>query len=77
MLTADQVKWPAMNSDDLTPEQAGTLYRGLVGGMNYLLRLRTRMEKAGFKYAAMADGDSESKNKLRLTCFVPRRRMES
>jgi hypothetical protein len=49
MLMAGRVKWSAMDSDDLTPEQAGTLYRGLVGGMNYLLRLRTRMEKAGFK----------------------------
>jgi hypothetical protein len=48
MLMADRVKWSAMDSDDLTPEQAGTLYRGLVGGMNYLLRLRTRMEKTGF-----------------------------
>jgi hypothetical protein len=46
---AGWVKWSAMDSDDLTPEQAGTLYRGLVGGMNYLLRLRTRMEKAGFR----------------------------
>jgi hypothetical protein len=27
-----------MDSDDLTPEEAGTLYRGLLGGMNYLLR---------------------------------------
>jgi hypothetical protein len=48
MLTADRVKWSAMDSDDLTPEQAGTLYRGLVGGMNYLLPVRTRMEKTGF-----------------------------
>jgi hypothetical protein len=38
-----------MDSDDLTPEQAGILYRGLVGGMTYLLRLRTRMEKARFR----------------------------
>ena len=49
MRMAGRVKWSAMKSDDLTPEQAGTLYRGLVGGMNYLLRLRTRMEKSGFK----------------------------
>jgi hypothetical protein len=49
ILMAGWVKWSAMDSDDLTPEQAGTLYRGLVGGMTYLLRLRTRMEKTGFK----------------------------
>jgi hypothetical protein len=42
------VKCSPMDSDDLTPEQAGAVYRALVGGMNYLLRLRTRMEKTGF-----------------------------
>ena len=35
-------------ADDLTPEQAGTLCRGLVGGMSFLLRVRTCMEKALF-----------------------------
>ena len=49
MLMAGREKWSVMDSDDLTPEQAGILYRGLVGGMNYLLRLRTRMEKTEFK----------------------------
>jgi hypothetical protein len=38
-----------MESDHLTPEQAGAIYRALVGGMKYLLRLRTRMEKTGFQ----------------------------
>ncbi len=37
-----------MNADDLTPEQAGILSRGLFRGLNFLVRLKTRMEKSGF-----------------------------
>src|SRR5258708_8683885 len=38
----------SVNSDDLTPEHAGQLGRGLFRGINFLVRLKTRMEKAGF-----------------------------
>ena len=37
-----------MNSNDLTTEQAGILSRGIFRGLNYLFRVKTRMEKAGF-----------------------------
>jgi hypothetical protein len=38
-----------MNSDDLTKEQAAALKTALFPGINFLVRLKTRMQKAGFK----------------------------
>ena len=37
-----------MNSDDLTNEQATAINTALFPGVNFLVRLKTRMEKAGF-----------------------------
>ena len=37
-----------MSSDDLTKSQAKQLSESLFPGVNFLLRLKTRMEKAGF-----------------------------
>jgi hypothetical protein len=37
-----------MTSDDLTKSQANAIREALFPGMNYLYRLKTRMEKAGF-----------------------------
>ena len=37
-----------MTSDNLTKSQATAIREALFPGMNYLYRLKTRMEKAGF-----------------------------
>ena len=37
-----------MNCDDLTHEQAMALNTALFPGVNFLVRLKTRMQKAGF-----------------------------
>jgi hypothetical protein len=37
-----------MNSDDLTKEQAAALKTALFPGINFLVRLKSRMQKAGF-----------------------------
>jgi hypothetical protein len=37
-----------MNSDDLTKEQAKALSTALYPGVNFLVRLKGRMQKAGF-----------------------------
>ena len=37
-----------MSSDDLTKSQAKQLSESLFPGVNFLLRLKTRMEKSGF-----------------------------
>jgi hypothetical protein len=37
-----------MTRDDLTTEQAATLNKSIRKHLAYLIRLRTRMEKAGF-----------------------------
>ncbi len=38
-----------MNADDLTTDQAKEINAALYGSLNYLCRLRERMEKKGFK----------------------------
>ena len=38
-----------MNSDDLTKEQAKAVSTALFPGINFLVRLKTRMQKAGFR----------------------------
>lgn len=37
-----------MDGEKLTPAQANRLYQSLWPALNYLIRLRTRMEKVGF-----------------------------
>jgi hypothetical protein len=37
-----------MTSDDLTKSQAKAIREALFPGVNYLVRLKTRMEKSGF-----------------------------
>ena len=37
-----------MTSDDISKSQAAVIQKALFPGVNYLVRLRTRMEKAGF-----------------------------
>lgn len=41
------LKIGGVNADDLAPEQAGIVSRAPYPGVNFLVRLKTRMEKAG------------------------------